>query len=145
MPTRTRIAALTTALALLLTGCSGAGGAESDSQTQAGPTSSDAAPSPTPITPADYAEEAATIVGDFTEDELAGSLIIGTWAGTEAQTAVDMVNKSSLGGVIVMADNLTETPTPKEVTALTKAVAGARTKGQPVSIGIDQEAGQSPG
>ncbi|WP_453985632.1 glycoside hydrolase family 3 N-terminal domain-containing protein [Brevibacterium casei] len=141
MPTRTRIAALTTALALLLTGCSGGGGAESDSQTQAGPTSSDSAPSRTPITPADYAEEAATIVDGFTEDELAGSLIIGTWAGTESRTAVDMVRKSSLGGVIVMADNLTETPTPKEVTALTTAVAGARTKGQPVSIAIDQEGG----
>ncbi|MGJ7561068.1 glycoside hydrolase family 3 N-terminal domain-containing protein [Brevibacterium casei] len=145
MPTRMRLTALITALALTLTGCSAGGGGAGDEGTQpsagsgtSAPASSEAVPSPTP---ADFADEAADIVDSFSDDELAGSLIIGTWSGTGPQTAVDMVEKDSLGGVIVMADNLSETPTAEEVTQLTTAIAGARTKGQPVSIAVDQEGG----
>lgn len=144
MPARLRLAALTTALALTLTGCSAGGEAEpSAGSGTSAPASSDstATSTPSPVAPADFADEAAEIVDSFTDDELAGSLIIGTWSGTGPQTAVDMVKQDSLGGVIVMADNLSETPSADEVTQLTEAVAGARTKGQPVSIGVDQEGG----
>jgi beta-N-acetylhexosaminidase len=147
---RLSILALTTTLALV--GCSGgATSPESDSdgaksQAQSG---SDAEaqseqsplPDPSDIDPEDYEDEAKDIVGDFSDDELAGSLIIGTWESTDTQTPVDMVKKNHLGGVIIMGYNLQENPTTDQVTNLTKDLKNARTKGQPVSIGVDQEGG----
>ncbi|TGD30137.1 glycosyl hydrolase [Brevibacterium sp. S22] len=153
MRSRLSILALTTTLVLV--GCSGGAStpeadpndtrsssgsaAESDPQTgaQAEPTLAD----PADADPADFEDEAADIVAGFSDEELAGSLIIGTWEGTDTQTPVDMVKQNHLGGVIVMGYNLSENPTSDEVTDLTKALKGARTKGQPVSIGVDQEGG----
>lgn len=148
---RLGILALTTTLALV--GCSGgakapdssAGGqkpsAGSDSQSQSQAVAEPSLDDPADADPADFEDEAEKIVGDFSEDELAGSLIIGTWDGTDTQTPVDMVKQNHLGGVIVMGYNLQENPTTDQVTALTKQISQARTKGQPVSIGVDQEGG----
>ncbi|MCD1285662.1 MULTISPECIES: glycoside hydrolase family 3 N-terminal domain-containing protein [unclassified Brevibacterium] len=146
MRPRLGIIALTTALALA--GCSGGSaerdpGAESGGDAQSGQAQAESTPSPEPseVEPADFADEAKDIVADFSDEELAGSLIIGTWSGTDTQTAVNMVEGSHLGGVIVMADNLPENPTSDQVTGVTEAISGARTKDQPVSIGVDQEGG----
>ncbi|WP_413334020.1 glycoside hydrolase family 3 N-terminal domain-containing protein [Brevibacterium sp. GP-SGM9] len=146
MRPRLGIIALTTALALA--GCSGGSaerdpGAESGGEAQSGQAQAESTPSPEPseVEPADFADEAKDIVADFSDEELAGSLIIGTWSGTDTQTAVNMVEGSHLGGVIVMADNLPENPTSDQVTGVTEAISGARTKDQPVSIGVDQEGG----
>ncbi|MGC2940682.1 MULTISPECIES: glycoside hydrolase family 3 N-terminal domain-containing protein [unclassified Brevibacterium] len=152
---RSRLSILALTTTLVLVGCSGGAStpeadpndtrsssgsaAESDPQTgaQAEPTLAD----PADADPADFEDEAADIVAGFSDEELAGSLIIGTWEGTDTQTPVDMVKQNHLGGVIVMGYNLSENPTSDEVTDLTKALKGARTKGQPVSIGVDQEGG----
>lgn len=96
---------------------------------------------PADISPEDFADEAKKIVDSFSDDELAGSLIIGTWSGTDTQTGVNLLENNNLGGVIVMADNLPENPTPDQVKGVTEAINGARSKGQPVSIGVDQEGG----
>ncbi|WP_248278948.1 glycoside hydrolase family 3 N-terminal domain-containing protein [Brevibacterium sp. 'Marine'] len=145
--------ALTTTLALV--GCSGGAsapesstagqnssadsGAQTQAQSEAQTESS--LDDPADADPADFEDEAADIVGDFSDEELAGSLIIGTWEGTDTQTPVDMVKQNHLGGVIVMGYNLPENPTKDQVTELTGQISGARTKGQPVSIGVDQEGG----
>ncbi|MGO2037816.1 MAG: glycoside hydrolase family 3 N-terminal domain-containing protein [Brevibacterium sp.] len=146
MRPRLGIIALTTALALA--GCSGGSaetdpGAESGGEAQSGQAQAESTPSPEPseVEPADFADEAKDIVADFSDEELAGSLIIGTWSGTDTQTAVNMIEGNHLGGVIVMADNLPENPTSDQVTDVTEAISGARTKGHPVSIGVDQEGG----
>lgn len=146
MRPRLGIIALTTALALA--GCSGGSaetdpGGESGGEVQSGQAQAESTPSPEPteVEPADFADEAEDIVSDFSDEELAGSLIIGTWSGTDTQPAVTMIEGSHLGGVIVMADNLPENPTSDQVTGVTEALTGARTKGQPVSIGVDQEGG----
>ena len=140
------ILALTTALAL--TGCSGGTadpetgktasqtGAEAESAQAADP-----APEPSEVDPSDYTKEAKKIVDSFSDEELAGSLIIGFWSGTDTQTGVDMIKANHLGGVIVMGDNLPESPKPDQVKGVTEAITGARSKGQPVSIGVDQEGG----
>ncbi|WP_228282336.1 glycoside hydrolase family 3 N-terminal domain-containing protein [Brevibacterium atlanticum] len=148
---RLSILALTTTLALV--GCSG-GTSSSDAETsdakptadsgsaaQAAPETETDLDDPADADPSDYQDEAAEIVDGFSDDELAGSLIIGTWNGTDTQTPVDMIKQNHLGGVIVMGYNLSENPTSKQVTELTKQISGARTKGQPVSIGVDQEGG----
>ncbi|WP_025779499.1 glycoside hydrolase family 3 N-terminal domain-containing protein [Brevibacterium sp. VCM10] len=145
--------ALTTTLALV--GCSGGAsapesstagqnssadsGAQTQAQSEAQTESS--LDDPADADPADFEDEAADIVGDFSDEELAGSLIIGTWEGTDTQTPVEMVKQNHLGGVIVMGYNLSENPTKGQVTELTGQISGARTKGQPVSIGVDQEGG----
>ncbi|MGO2862740.1 MAG: glycoside hydrolase family 3 N-terminal domain-containing protein [Brevibacterium sp.] len=146
MRPRLGIIALTTALALA--GCSGGSaetdpGAGSGGEAQSGQAQAESTPSPEPteVEPADFADEAKDIVADFSDEELAGSLIIGTWSGTDTQIAVNMIEGSHLGGVIVMADNLPENPTSDQVTGVTEALNAARTKGQPVSIGVDQEGG----
>ncbi|WP_246490395.1 glycoside hydrolase family 3 N-terminal domain-containing protein [Brevibacterium oceani] len=143
---RLSILALTTTLALA--GCSGStsapdgekspngSGQQAEAQTEQTPQQD-----PADIDPSDYEDEAAEIVDGFSDDELAGSLIVGTWNGTDTQTPVDMIKQNHLGGVIVMGYNLSENPTSDQVTGLTKALKGARTKGQPVSIGVDQEGG----
>ncbi|MGO0605129.1 glycoside hydrolase family 3 N-terminal domain-containing protein [Brevibacterium linens] len=145
--------ALTTTLALV--GCSGGAsapesstagqsssadsGAQTQAQSEAQTESS--LDDPADADPADFEDEAADIVSGFSDEELAGSLIIGTWEGTDTQTPVDMVKQNHLGGVIVMGYNLPENPTKDQVTELTGQISGARTKGQPVSIGVDQEGG----
>ena len=153
LSSRLSILALTTTLALV--GCSGGASnpdsessegqssARSGSQSQTGPQSegqSDLS-DPAEADPADYKDEAEDIVADFSDEELAGSLIIGTWEDTNTQTAVDMVEQNHLGGVIVMGYNLSENPTTEQVTDMTEQISAARTKGQPVSIGVDQEGG----
>ena len=52
-----------------------------------------------------------------------------------------MVEQNHLGGVIVMGYNLSENPTTEQVTDMTEQISAARTQGQPVSIGVDQEGG----
>ncbi|GAA1516329.1 glycoside hydrolase family 3 N-terminal domain-containing protein [Brevibacterium permense] len=150
---RLSLLALTTTLALV--GCSGGASApesstaeqkssaDSGSQTQAQPEAQteSSLDDPADADPADFKDEAADIVGDFSDEELAGSLIIGTWEGTDTQTPVDMVKQNHLGGVIVMGYNLVENPTKDQVTELTGQISAARSKGQPVSIGVDQEGG----
>ncbi|MGO1907768.1 glycoside hydrolase family 3 N-terminal domain-containing protein [Brevibacterium linens] len=145
--------ALTTTLALV--GCSGGAsapesstagqnssadsGAQTQAQSEAQTESS--LDDPADADSADFEDEAADIVAGFSDEELAGSLIIGTWEGTDTQTPVDMVKQNHLGGVIVMGYNVSENPTKDQVTELTGQISGARTKGQPVSIGVDQEGG----
>lgn len=148
---RLTLLALTTTLALV--GCSGGAadpestsgeqrpGTESESQAQTRTEAEPAVDDPADADPADFTDEAADIVAGFSDEELAGSLIIGTWEGTDTQTPVDMVEQNHLGGVIVMGYNLSENPTKDQVTDLTGQISGARTKGQPVSIGVDQEGG----
>jgi beta-N-acetylhexosaminidase len=148
---RLSILALTTTLALV--GCSGGTSSPdtetsdaksstgSDSSAQSADEDTTDVADPADIDPADFKDEAADIVDGFSADELAGSVIIGTWNDTNNQTPVDMVKQNHLGGVIVMGYNLPENPTTDQVTGLTKRIAGARTKGQPVSIGVDQEGG----
>ena len=145
---RLSLLALTTTLALV--GCSGGAStpeadekdtqssagsaAESNPQTGAQTETESSLVDPADADPADFKDEAADIVGEFSDDELAGSLIIGTWEGTDTQTPVDMVKQNHLGGVIVMGYNLSENPTKDQVTELTGQISAARTKGQPVSI-----------
>ncbi|UVI35120.1 glycoside hydrolase family 3 N-terminal domain-containing protein [Brevibacterium spongiae] len=148
---RLSILALTTTLALV--GCSGGAadpatssgeqkpGTKSESQAQAQADAEPTLDDPADADPKDFKNEAKEIVGNFSDDELAGSLIIGTWDGTDTKTPVDMVKANHLGGVIVMGYNLPENPTSDQVTGLTEKISGARTKGQPVSIGVDQEGG----
>ncbi|WP_228278375.1 glycoside hydrolase family 3 N-terminal domain-containing protein [Brevibacterium limosum] len=148
---RLSLLALTTTLALV--GCSGGAadpestsgeqrpGTESESQAQTRTEAEPAVDDPADADPADFTDEAADIVAGFSDEELGGSLIIGTWEGTDTQTPVDMVKQNHLGGVIVMGYNLSENPTKDQVTKLTGQISGARTKGQPVSIGVDQEGG----
>ncbi len=136
-------------MALVLTGCTEGtpertpagektSGAASPAAT-ASPTTS--LPKPAEVSPSDYADEAKDIVADFSDAELAGSLIIGTWSGTDTSTGANLIRKNHLGGVIVMKDNLPENPDPAQVAGVTEALTDSRTQGQPVSIGVDQEGG----
>ena len=152
---RSRLSLLALTTTLALAGCSGgastpeadskdtqsSSAAAAESDPQSGAKTESSLDDPADADPADFKDEAADIVGDFSDDELAGSLIIGTWEGSDTQTPVDMVKQNHLGGVIVMGYNLSENPTKDQVTDLTKKISGARTKGQPVSIGVDQEGG----
>src|SRR5699024_6309644 len=110
-------------------GTQSSSGAAAESEPQSGAKTESSLDDPADADPADFKDEAADIVGDFSDDELAGSLIIGTWEGSDTQTPVDMVKQNHLGGVIVMGYNLSENPTKDQVTDLTKKISGARTKG----------------
>lgn len=145
---RPRLGIIAAAAVLALTGCSGGTSDQQSEKTgEAGAPQSaqkaepEKAAEPADIGPADFADEAKEIVESFSDDELAGSLIIGTWSGTDTQTGVNLLKDNNLGGVIVMADNLPENPTPDQVKSVTEAVNASRSKGQPVSIGVDQEGG----
>ncbi|HCG54967.1 MULTISPECIES: glycoside hydrolase family 3 N-terminal domain-containing protein [Brevibacterium] len=145
---RPRLGIIAATAVLALTGCSGGpsdpqpektGGAGAPQSAQrADP---EEAADPADIRPADFAAEAKKIVDSFSTAELAGSLIIGTWSGADTQTGVNLLKDNNLGGVIIMADNLPKKPTPDQVRGVTEAISGARSQGQPVSIGVDQEGG----
>ncbi|MBM6588995.1 glycoside hydrolase family 3 N-terminal domain-containing protein [Brevibacterium sp. RIT 803] len=145
---RPRLGIIAATAVLALTGCSGGTSdpqpektGEAEAPQSAQRAEPEKAAEPADIGPADFADEAKEIVESFSDDELAGSLIIGTWSGTDIQTGVNLLKDNNLGGLIVMADNLPENPTPDQVKGVTEAVNAARSKGQPVSIGVDQEGG----
>ncbi|GAA1850682.1 glycoside hydrolase family 3 N-terminal domain-containing protein [Brevibacterium marinum] len=137
---RPRLGIIAATAALALTGCSGGSG-DPQPETTRGAGTASASAQKAESGPDGFADEAKDIVDSFSDDELAGSLIIGTWSGADTQTGVNLVEDNHLGGVIVMADNLPENPTPDEVEGVTKAIDGARSERQPVSIGVDQEGG----
>src|SRR5699024_3074044 len=149
LSSRLSILALTTTLALV--GCSGGASspdsessegqssARPGSQSQAGPQSEGQTDlsDPAEADPADYRDEAEDIVGDFSDEELAGSLIIGSWEDKNAETAVDMVKQNHPGGVIVMGHSRWGTPPTGQITIMTEGISAARTQGERVSIGVD--------
>lgn len=145
---RPRLGIIAATAVLALTGCSGGTSdpqpektSEAEAPQSAQKAETEKAADPADIGPEDFADEAKELVDSLTDDELAGSLIIGTWSGTDTQTGVNLLKNNNLGGVIIMADNLPENPTPEQVKGVTEAINGARSKGQPVSIGVDQEGG----
>lgn len=148
---RPRLGIIAATAVFALAGCSGGStdpaaeknpgdGPASQSAQKAQPEES-ASADPGDISPDDFEDEAKKAVDSFSDDELAGSLIIGTWSGTDTQAGVNLVKDNHLSGVIVMADNLPENPTAEQVKNVTKAIGGTRSKELPTSIGVDQEGG----
>ena len=110
---RSRLSLLALTTTLALAGCSGgastpeadskdtqsSSAAAAESDPQSGAKTESSLDDPADADPADFKDEAADIVGDFSDDELAGSLIIGTWEGSDTQTPVDMVKQNHLGEI----------------------------------------------
>ncbi|MCQ9367298.1 glycosyl hydrolase [Brevibacterium sp. 91QC2O2] len=150
---KTAILALTSLLALA--GCSGSGGAPQPAETSAPAQQStragggaETAASAKPGAPAAAGvsakdrNRAQQIVADMDTAELAGSVVIAQYDGTDPQTAQDLVEKNHLAGAIVMGYNLPQTPTADAVRTTTRTIGEARgDRAWPVFIGVDQEGG----
>lgn len=149
-----RWAAIMTAGAVALSGCSGSSGEKGASGSGEGSTSGSAAPT-SPSASTDRATASAGLptqaelaqarkdVSKLTTKQLAGQVIVGFYSGADAASAADAVRKDGLGGVIIMGDNV-----PSDVThglpAITSGVQkamGQTGRNWPAVIGIDQEGG----
>lgn len=90
----------------------------------------------------DDVEAAQAIVADMSDEELAGSVVMLTYNGTDVDAAAQVIEERHLAGAIVMGYNLPEAPARDDVTAATTALAAAAgDRGWPVAIGVDQEGG----
>ncbi|CAM3930164.1 glycoside hydrolase family 3 protein [Nocardioides zeicaulis] len=154
---RPRLAAIATGL-LLVSGCAslGADGGErastssSTSSPSASATSSpepSASPAVDPDTPTSWGptvgelEQAQELVSSWSDDRLAGQVIVGRFHGYDPEVPAQMVRDLHLAGVSITADNVTDRD---QVLAMTSAITrAARSDGRPFPpvIGVDQEGG----
>ncbi len=103
------------------------------------------AQTPDPVVPEDFRQEAAGIVADLSDEELAGSVVMATYAGTDGAAAADLVTDLHLAGVIVMGTNLPAGAGPADVHAIVQEI-GRGTSAEaaadvPVLVGVDEEGG----
>jgi beta-N-acetylhexosaminidase len=98
------------------------------------PTPAEPTPPGTP-TPAEQ-DRAAELVGDMSDEELAGAVIVARYAGTDPPT--DLVRRLHLGGVIVMGDNVGDVGTLR--TRLARLQRSAD-RPYPLVVAVDQEGG----
>lgn len=133
--------------ALTLTGCSGA---ETDGpQEQSSPVAAESPAANAPTTsaqpdarPADFTDEAQGIVAEMDDTALAGSVIMGSYDGTDAAAGAQLIRDDKLAGVIVMPYNLPQDidrQTLRKMTEQFRTAAGER--GWQTMIGVDQEGG----
>lgn len=81
-------------------------------------------------------DQAAGVVAEMSVEQQAGQVIVARYAGLEPP--VDLVAELSLGGVIMMGDNV---GTPEQVREATSALAAADDREHPVIVAVDQEGG----
>lgn len=154
---RPRLAVIATGL-LLVSGCAslGADGADQASTSPASssaPASSSPSSEPSatatvdPDTPTSWGptvgevEQARELVSTFSDDQLAGQVIVGRFHGYDPEVPAQMVRDLHLAGVSITADNVTDRD---QVLAMTSAITrAARADGRqfPPVIGVDQEGG----
>lgn len=81
-------------------------------------------------------DTAARVAGNLSLPDLAGQVIVASWSGTEAPTA--MVDDLHLGGVIWFTENVTSTG---QVKAGNQALVDAADRDYPLFLSVDQEGG----
>ncbi|UFN44876.1 glycoside hydrolase family 3 N-terminal domain-containing protein [Nocardioides okcheonensis] len=153
---RPRLAVTATGL-LLLSGCATLGAAPSDPASEA-PTRTDASssrsagepttsPSADPDAPTSWGptagelEQAQEMVAGWSDERLAGQVIVGRFHGTDPAVPAQMVRDLHLAGISITGDNVTD---GDQVRAMTKAITDASAadgRAFPPVIGVDQEGG----
>ena len=137
--------------ALLLAGCGGSQGTPTHTSdpAQKAEKSQTTSSAPQPQGPApvegiseEDTAEAKKIVEQMSDEELAGSVLMMTYHGTDPKVAADTIKRLHLSGSIVMTYNLGETATLKDLQATTSAIkAGGKDRDWPVLTSVDQEGG----
>ena len=138
--------ALIVAAGLALAACSAGGVTDSrptmpETAVTRTPTPTPEAPPPPPPLPwgptrAEY-DEAATIVAEMSQDELAGQVIVARYGGTSAPA--DLVDRYHLGGVIVMGENVVS---PDQVRKMIADLRESSDRPYPLIVAVDQEGGR---
>ncbi len=140
--------------ALFLAGCGGPQGTPTHtsdpaqttekSRTTSRPPEAPATQGPAPVKgiSKDDTAEAKKIVEQMSDEELAGSVLMMTYNGTDPKVAANTIKRLHLSGSIVMTNNLSETATLKDLQATTSAIQeGGKDRGWPVLTSVDQEGG----
>jgi len=147
---RVLVASAVLATSGLLAGCGGAGSPSDRETGSAAPSSPAGAPTTTLDaqedldTPTGWGPtvgelaEAGRVVDAMDDDELAGRVIVGRYAGTDPAVPAALVGDLHLAGVSVTNDNVLDAD---QVRATTEAVREAADGPAPPVIGIDQEGG----
>ncbi len=107
---------------------------------QPSPTSTPTPEEPEPLPWGPTAEEfaeAESIVADMSLAQQAGQVIVANYSGLEAPT--ELIAELSLGGVIVMGDNV---ESPEQLRRVAAAVQSADERPYPLIVSIDQEGGR---
>lgn len=133
--------------ALTLTGCSRAETDGSQEQSSSAAAETPTANAPTTSAqpdarPADFTDEAQSIVAEMDDTALAGAVIMGSYDGTDAAAGAQLIRDHQLAGIIVMPYNLPQDVDRQTVGTMTeefRTAAGER--GWQTMIGVDQEGG----
>lgn len=137
-----------TALLLLAGGCaSGTDGSGRAELSNGSPPQAEVVPTPTSAAQelglaagwgpsAAQLERAATLAGEMSDAELAGQVIVASYAGTRAP--VEMVRRLGLGGVIAFSDNVTSA---RQIRGVNRRLRTAHDREWPLLLGVDQEGG----
>ncbi|GAA1146425.1 glycoside hydrolase family 3 N-terminal domain-containing protein [Nesterenkonia lutea] len=93
----------------------------------------------------EHQDRASAIVAEYSTEELAGAVLVGEFASTDASAMAALIEELHLAGSIIMGDNVPRGPQGVDTEALaaelqTLAEAGAEREVPPM-ISVDQEGG----
>ena len=93
----------------------------------------------------EHLERAAEIVEEYSTEELAGAVIVGEFAGTDATQMAGMIQELNLAGSIIMGGNVPRNDQGVDTTALAAELetlaGGSADREVPAMISVDQEGG----
>ncbi|MGJ9372932.1 glycoside hydrolase family 3 N-terminal domain-containing protein [Nesterenkonia sp. CF4.4] len=93
----------------------------------------------------EHQERAAEIVAEYSLDQLAGSVLVGEYANTDASPMVDLIEELHLGGSIIMGANVPASEGGVDTEELAAQLNTLRDAGGerevPPMISVDQEGG----
>ena len=90
----------------------------------------------------EHLERAAEIVEEYSTEELAGAVIVGEFAGTDATQMAGMIQELNLAGSIIMGGNVPRNDQGVDTTALAAELetlaGGSADREVPAMISVDQ-------
>lgn len=93
----------------------------------------------------EHRDRAAEIVEEYSTEELAGAVLVGEFAGTDATQMAGMIQELNLAGSIIMGGNVPRNDQGVDTTALAAELetlaGGSADREVPAMIGVDQEGG----
>lgn len=138
---------LACALALALSGCAYGGGDAASTDVPVRDPAAQSSEAVDPDAPTGWGptaaelERAEQIVSGWSDEQLAGGVIVGRFHGTDPAEPARMVRDLHLAGVSVTGDNVADEAQVLELTSQVVAAAQADGRSFPPVLGVDQEGG----
>lgn len=85
--------------------------------------------------------EARATVADWSDEQLAGQVIVGRWHGTDPEAAAELVRDLHLAGLSMQSENVVDAEQVRATNAAVAEAVADSGRAFPPVIGVDQEGG----